>query len=165
MKNTMRSLLIVSLISLISASVVSTSFAGLSEGTKMGSELSGDSVLLSGPFSIVFVPVMASAIAGSAVSDSLVLLGNIGDAISVKKVERQEKTTVVYGTATQKNNQQKVDVKFDVPNKVADKANLQPGKDVQLQKTPMGTLVTYDNKSLGFAAGTENNNMKSVPVR
>lgn len=163
MKKTITSILVAGL---LTTSLVSTSFAGLSENTKMGSELSGESVLLSGPFSIVFVPVMASFIAGSAVSDSLVLLGNIGDAISVKKVERQEKTTVVYGTATQKVDKKPVDVKFDVPNKVADKANIQAGNDIKLQKTPMGTLVTYDNKSLGFAAGTEtNNNMKSVPVK
>lgn len=140
--------------------------AGVSENTRMGSELSGESLLLSGPFSIVFVPVMASGITASAVSDSLILLGSIGDAISIKKVDRQEKTTVVYGTATEKTTQKPVDVKFAMPNKVADKANIQSGKDIKLQKTPMGTLVTYDNQSLGFAAGTEQkNNMKSVQIK
>ncbi len=152
--------------SLLSVSLVSNTMAGVSENTRMGSELSGESLLLSGPFSIVFVPVMASGITASAVSDSLILLGSIGDAISIKKVDRQEKTTVVYGTATEKTTQKPVDVKFAMPNKVADKANIQSGKDIKLQQTPMGTLVTYDNQSLGFAAGTEQkNNMKSVQIK
>lgn len=151
---------------LLSASLVSNSMAGVSENTRGGSELSGESILLSGPFSIVFVPVMASGIAASAVSDSLILLGSIGDAISVKKVEKQEKNTVVYCTATEKATQKPVDVKFAVPNNVANKANIQAGKDIKLQQTPMGTLVTYDNQSLGFAAGTEQkNNMKSVKIK
>lgn len=150
---------------LLSGSILSTSMAGLSENTKAGSELSGASALLSGPLSIVFMPIMASELTASAVSDSLIFLGTIGEAISVHKIERKETTTVVYGTAVQKTTQQKVDIKFNVPNKVADKAKIQPGNDIKLQKTPMGTLVTYDNQSLGFAAGTENNNMKSVPIR
>lgn len=154
------------LTSLLSVNLLSNAIAGVSENTRMGSEISGESLLLSGPFSIVFVPVMASAITASAVSDSLILLGNIGEAISIKKVERQETTTVVYGTAIQKSNQQPVDVKFAVPNKVANKAKIEAGKDIKLQQTPMGTLVTYDNQSLGFAAGTEQkNNMKSVQIK
>lgn len=149
----------------LSSSFLSTSMAGLSENTKSGSELSGTSVLLSGPLSIVFMPIMASGLTASAVSDSLIFLGTIGNAISINKVERKDTTTVVYGTAVQKITQQKVDIKFDVPNKIADKAKMQPNNDIKLQKTPMGTLITYDNKSLGFAAGTENNNnMKSTPV-
>lgn len=162
MKKIISSLLVTSL---LSVGLLSNSMAGMSQNTNDGSTLSGESVLLSGPASIVFVPIMASVVTASVVSDSLVFLGTIGDAISIHKVEKKEKTTVVYGTATQKPKNEKVDLKFEVPNKVADKANLQAGNDIKLQKTPMGTLVTYDNKSLGFAAGTENNNMKSVPIR
>lgn len=162
MKKNIQSLFVVGLLS----GIMSVSMAGLSGNTRAGSELSGESVLLSGPLSIVFVPIVASGVGVSVVADSLVFLGTIGDAISVNKVERNEKTTVLYGTATQTTTKKKVDVKFDVPTKVADKANIQAGNDIKLQKTPMGTLVTYDNKSLGFAAGTENNsNMKSVPIR
>ena len=162
MKKIIQSLIVVGIMSSLS----SVSMAGLSGNTGLGSELSGESVLLSGPLSIVFVPMVVSGIGVSVVADSLVFLGTIGDAISVNKVERKEKTTVIYGTATQNTTHKKVDVKFEVPTKVADKANIQAGNDVKLQKTPMGTLVTYDNKSLGFAAGTEaNNNMKSVPIR
>lgn len=151
--------------SLLSVGLLSNSMAGLSRSSSEGSELSGESVLLSGPFSIVFLPIIASGLTASVVSDSLVFLGTIGDAISINKLEKKEKTTVVYGTATKKSNNEKCELKFEVPNTVADKANLKAGNDIKLQKTPMGTLVTYDNKSLGFAAGTENNNMKSVPIR
>lgn len=163
MKKIINALLVTTL---LSSTTLSVAMASFSTNTKSGSELSGESVLLSGPFSIVFVPVMASVIGTSVVADSLQFLGAIGDAISVHKVDRNEKTTVVYGTAIQTTTQKKVDVKFDIPTKVADKAQIKSGNDIKLQQTPMGTLVTYDNKSLGFAAGTENNtNMKSVPIR
>lgn len=151
------------LVTLLSGSLVSNAIAGPSGNTSETSMLSLD---ISGPFSIVFVPVIVSGIAASAVSESLTLLGEIGNSISVKKVEHQQTNTVVYGTATEKNTQKPVDVKFALPNTVANKANIQEGKDVKLQETPMGTLVTYDNQSLGFAAGTQKqNNMKSVKIK
>lgn len=134
----------------------------LSQSTGSGLHLSGESLKESCPVSLLFLPVMASFIGASVLTDSLAILSEIGNSISVTRVEKTTTQTVVYGKATNIKNNQPTDVKFNVDNAVAEKANIQPGHDVKLKKTPMGTLVTYEDKTLGFAAGTDNkNNLKS----
>lgn len=133
-----------------------------SQSTGSGLILSGESLKESGPASLLFLPVMASFVGVSVVADSLAILSEIGSSISVSKVEKTNTQTIVYGKTTNIKTNQPVDVKFNVNNAVAEKANIQPGHDVNLKKTPMGTLVTYEDKTLGFAAGTDNkNNLKS----
>lgn len=124
--------------------------------------LSGESLKESGPASLLFLPVMASFVGVSVVADSLAILSEIGSSISVHRVEKTTTQTIVYGNTTNIKTNKPVDVKFNVNNTVAEQVNIQPGHDVNLKKTPMGTLVTYEGKTLGFAAGTDNkNNLKS----
>lgn len=139
----------------------SSLYANDTNGSGNSSKISGESLNSNAGF-LLFAPVLVSVTSVYSVVGSVKVLGDISGSMVVKRVDKGVKKTTVYGDSTELKTNKLMEVKFEVDNKTAVRADFKVGGAVKIHKTTMGALVSYEGKSLGFAPGTyENNNLKS----